>query len=126
MIRDETTFGLNTTWATACAGSFLIRIRPSAFAFPRISRHASQRRWFPGRRLFGPSCSYMIHFPVRRRFFLGPENSAPHSPRKLFSPQGPILKVDAALLPREPGAAESTDLGGQLLGRLPPQSPSRR
>src|SRR2546427_12805404 len=95
MIRDETTFGLNTTCATACAGSFLIRIRPSAFAFPRISRHASQRRWFPGRRLFGPSCSYMIHFPVRRRFFLAHETSSSYSLRNVFSLDGLILKVHA-------------------------------
>src|SRR2546422_9044907 len=95
MIRDETTFGLNTTCATACAGSFLIRIRPSAFAFPRISRHASQRRWFPGRRLFGPSCSYMIHFPVRRRFFLDPDTASPNTTRKLAFGEGQNLRVQA-------------------------------
>src|SRR2546428_10294468 len=110
MIRDETTFGLNTTCATACAGSFLIRIRPSAFAFPRISRHASQRRWFPGRRLFGPSCSYMIHFPVRRRFFLAHETNPPDPLRKLSSREGPNFRVYAAVELGGPVTPKSTTI----------------
>src|SRR2546428_4437887 len=116
MIRDETTFGLNTTCATACAGSFLIRIRPSAFAFPRISRHASQRRWFPGRRLFGPSCSYMIHFPVRRRFFLAHETSSPHSTRQLSSREGPLLRIDATVSLGVRLTPKSTPIVGHLYG----------
>src|SRR2546428_1511686 len=97
--RADTSSGLKVTLATVSGRIFLIRIRPSPFAGPLISRSASHRLRLSGRREYGPSSSRKIHFPVRMPRRFAQATSERNSLRRCCSPYGPTYWMAATLYP---------------------------
>src|SRR2546428_3275850 len=124
--RADTSSGLKVTLATVSGRIFLIRIRPSPFAGPLISRSASHRLRLSGRREYGPSSSRKIHFPVRMPRRFAQATSERNSLRRCCSPYGPTYWMAATLYPgvrlnlkstvmdstRAHGANRTYDFGG--------------
>src|SRR2546428_238039 len=124
--RADTSSGLKVTLATVSGRIFLIRIRPSPFAGPLISRSASHRLRLSGRREYGPSSSRKIHFPVRMPRRFAQATSERNSLRRCCSPYGPTYWMAATLYPgvrlnlkstvmdstRAHGADRTYDFGG--------------
>src|SRR5712692_12056334 len=97
--RADTSSGLKVTLATVSGRNFLMRIRPSPFAGPLISRHASHRLRLSGRREYGPSSSRKIHFPVRMPWRFAHATSDRNSLRRCCSRYGPTYWMAATLNP---------------------------